>query len=64
MKEKIEVNVEFQPEVEVEEVFIHATQGNAIELVCVVHAHPKPVVKVRLTQWHLGADLGLRPTYK
>jgi len=45
VKEKIEVNVEFQPEVEVEEVFIHATQGNAIELVCVVHAHPKPVVK-------------------
>ena len=31
---------------EVEEVFIHATQGNAIELVCVVNANPKPIVKV------------------
>lgn len=45
VKEKIEVSVEFEPEVEVEEVFIHATQGNAIELVCVVNANPKPIVK-------------------
>ena len=45
VKEKIEVDIEYAPEVEVEELFIHATTGNAIELVCNVHAHPTPVVK-------------------
>ncbi|XP_059095323.1 lachesin-like isoform X2 [Tigriopus californicus] len=45
VQDKIEVEVEYQPDVEVEEVFIHASTGNQVELVCLVHAHPKPLVK-------------------
>eukprot|EP00095_Tigriopus_kingsejongensis_P001599 maker-scaffold317_size209118-snap-gene-0.9 protein:Tk01599 transcript:maker-scaffold317_size209118-snap-gene-0.9-mRNA-1 annotation:"GF16716" len=44
VQEKIEVYVEYKPEVTVEEVFIHANTGNQVELVCFVHAHPKAVV--------------------
>ncbi len=45
--ESIEVDVEYAPEVEVEEVFIHAAAGNKVELVCLVHAEPSPTV-----QWY------------
>jgi len=45
IRETIEVEVEFAPEVQVEELFIHATAGNAIELVCHVKAQPNAIVK-------------------
>ena len=44
-KEKIEVVVEYEPEVSVEEMFIHAKDGDNVELVCVVHARPKAEVR-------------------
>ena len=44
-KEKIEVVVEYEPEVSVEEMFIHAKDGDTVELVCVVHARPKADVR-------------------
>merc|ERR1711976_283226 len=44
VKEKIHVEVEYSPEVEVEEYFIHATETNKVELVCNVHAHPQATV--------------------
>ena len=37
--------MEFAPEVEVEEYFIHATENNNVELVCLVHAHPQAIVQ-------------------
>lgn len=42
--ERIVVDVEYVPEVEVEEVFIHAEAGNRVELVCRVHAQPSATV--------------------
>lgn len=45
VKEKIEIEVEYPPEVTAEQLFIHAATGNSVELVCNVHAHPTPVVK-------------------
>ena len=42
--DKIHVDVEYIPEVEVEEYFIHATAANKAELVCNVHAHPMATV--------------------
>ena len=45
VKEKIHLDVEFSPEVEVEEYFIHATETNQVELVCLVHAHPQATVQ-------------------
>ncbi len=44
-KERIQLDVEFAPEVEVEEVFIHAIEQNQVELVCLVHAQPQATVK-------------------
>ena len=45
VKERIHLDVEFSPEVEVEEYFIHATEKNQVELVCLVHAHPQATVQ-------------------
>ena len=45
-KEKIEVVVEYEPEVTVEEMFIHSKEGDTVELVCVVHARPKAEVRL------------------
>lgn len=45
VKEKIHLDVEFSPEVEVEEYFIHATEKKQVELVCLVHAHPQATVQ-------------------
>ena len=45
VKEKITLDVEYSPEVEVEEYFIHATEQNQVELVCLVHAHPQATVQ-------------------
>ena len=43
---KIEVVVEYEPEVSVEEMFIHSKEGDTVELVCVVHARPKAEVRL------------------
>lgn len=40
----IKVVVEYEPEIEVQEVFIHSQTGDAVELVCNVHAVPRPEV--------------------
>ena len=45
VKDKIHVEVEYSPEVVVEEYFIHATETKKVELVCNVHAHPKATVQ-------------------
>ena len=44
-KDKIEVQVDYAPEIETQEVYIHAQTGNEVELVCNVHAHPSAVIK-------------------
>lgn len=44
-RQTIHVDVDYLPEVEAEEIFVHASTGNNVELVCNVHAHPKPTVK-------------------
>jgi hypothetical protein len=44
-REKIELTVEFEPEVSVEEMFIHSKSGETVTLVCVVHANPRAEVK-------------------
>jgi len=44
VKEEIRLDVEYQPEVEVEEVFIHAMENNKVELVCLVHAQPHATI--------------------
>ena len=41
---KVEVNVEYSPEMEVGEVFVHTKTGDKAEIVCVVHAFPPPTV--------------------
>jgi len=43
--QQIELEVEYAPEVEAQEIFVHAKSGNNVELVCNVHAHPTPIVK-------------------
>lgn len=40
----IKVVVEYEPEIEVQEVFIHSQTGDSVELVCNVHAVPRPKV--------------------
>lgn len=40
----IKVVVEYEPEIEVQEVFIHSQTGESVELVCNVHAMPRPNV--------------------
>lgn len=40
----IKVVVEYEPEIEVEEVLIHSQTGDSVELVCNVHAVPKPTI--------------------
>lgn len=44
VKEEIRLDVEYAPEVEVEEYFIHATENNQVELVCLVHAQPHATI--------------------
>ena len=41
---KVEVNVEYSPEMEVGEVFVHTKTGDKAEIVCRVHAFPSPTV--------------------
>jgi len=41
---KVEVNVEYSPEMEVGEVFVHTKSDDKAEIVCVVHAFPPPTV--------------------
>jgi len=41
---KVEVVVEYSPEVEVSEVFVQTKSGEKAEIVCQVHAVPKPTV--------------------
>ncbi|CAB4065498.1 unnamed protein product [Lepeophtheirus salmonis] len=43
--ETIEVAVEYAPEIEVEEIFIHAKTGKEVELICNIHSHPIAIVK-------------------
>ena len=45
VKEEIRLDVEYAPEVEVEEVFIHAMSNNKVELVCLVHAQPHATIQ-------------------
>jgi len=41
----VEVAVEYKPEIEVTEMFVHSQAGeDKVELVCSVHAHPRPTV--------------------
>lgn len=41
----VEVAVEYRPEIEVTEMFVHSQVGeDSVELVCSVHAHPRPAV--------------------
>jgi len=42
---KVEVNVEYSPEMEVGEVFVHTKTGDKAEIVCQVHAFPPPTVE-------------------
>ena len=41
---KVEVVVEYSPEVEVSEVFVQTKSGEEAEIVCQVHAVPKPTI--------------------
>ena len=41
---KVEVVVEYSPEVEVSEVFVQTKSGEKAEIVCQVHAVPKPTI--------------------
>ena len=41
---QIKVNVEYSPEMEVGEVFVHTKTGDKAEIVCRVHAFPSPTV--------------------
>jgi len=45
VKEEIRLDVEYAPEVEVEEYFIHAMENNKVELVCLVHAQPHATIQ-------------------
>merc|ERR1712223_289248 len=45
VKEKIHLDVEYKPEVDVEELFIHAMENNKVELVCLVHAQPHATIQ-------------------
>jgi hypothetical protein len=42
---RIIVNIEYKPIVELEEVFVHTQAGNKVEIVCKVHGHPHPAVE-------------------
>eukprot|EP00090_Calanus_glacialis_P045754 TRINITY_DN8695_c0_g1_i4.p1 TRINITY_DN8695_c0_g1~~TRINITY_DN8695_c0_g1_i4.p1 ORF type:complete len:487 (+),score=100.92 TRINITY_DN8695_c0_g1_i4:183-1643(+) len=44
---RIVVNIEYKPIVELEEVFVHTQAGNKVEIVCKVHGHPHPAVEWR-----------------
>lgn len=44
VKEDIRLDVNYAPEVEVEEYFIHARESSKVELVCLVHAQPKATI--------------------
>ena len=44
---RIIVNIEYKPIVELEEVFVHTQAGNKVEIVCKVHGHPHPAVEWR-----------------
>jgi hypothetical protein len=56
VKEKIHLDVDYSPEIEVEEVFIHAKEANEVELVCLVHAHPQATVQWFKTDVELTGD--------
>jgi len=45
VKEEIRLDVEYKPEVDVEELFIHAMENNKVELVCLVHAQPHATIQ-------------------
>ena len=38
------LDVNYAPEVEVEEYFIHATESSKVKLVCLVHAQPHATI--------------------
>eukprot|EP00092_Neocalanus_flemingeri_P087809 GFUD01110874.1.p1 GENE.GFUD01110874.1~~GFUD01110874.1.p1 ORF type:complete len:497 (+),score=131.98 GFUD01110874.1:127-1617(+) len=42
---RIIVNIEYKPEIELEEVFVHTQNGNKVEIVCTVHGSPPPTVE-------------------
>ena len=44
---RIIVNIEYKPIVELEEVFVHTQAGNKVEIVCKVNGHPHPAVEWR-----------------
>jgi len=44
VSKQIEVVVEYAPEMEVTEVFVHTKTGDKAEMVCLVHAYPPPTV--------------------
>lgn len=52
----IKVVIEYEPEIEVEEVFIHSQTGDSVELVCNVHAVPKPTVVWRKNNDIINAE--------
>jgi len=41
---EIELKVMYQPEIQVQEVFVHTNTGKDVEIVCNVHGEPKPSV--------------------
>ena len=41
---QVKVIVEYAPEMEVTEVFVHTKTGDKAEMVCLVHAYPPPTV--------------------
>eukprot|EP00092_Neocalanus_flemingeri_P054291 GFUD01063929.1.p1 GENE.GFUD01063929.1~~GFUD01063929.1.p1 ORF type:complete len:489 (+),score=123.56 GFUD01063929.1:223-1689(+) len=65
----VEVVVEYSPEVEVTEVFVHTQTGDEAEIVCRVHAVPKPTIvwskdgqELSPSQRVKMADIGSRHT--
>jgi len=56
-KQVISLDVEYAPEVEATEIFVHAATGNSVELVCNVHAHPTPIVKWFKNKMELTEDV-------
>ncbi len=54
VSDMITLDVEYKPEVVVSEMYIHAAEGNKVELVCNVHSHPPATV-----HWFKNDDMQL-----